>query len=284
MTRALALALSAAAVLAPRAAAAQVLQRFSLHLEGVASGVMSAPQKDRFTVGGGASLRVGVTLAGPLALHVAAGTLRWPAADPTGSTASTVLFGGGLRVAPTFGGLVTLLLEAEGGGSVNGGDRALLPWVGGGAGVLFRVAPVLDLGPVFRVGALLPREADAAGNGGTGAAVFWSAGLSIGLHAPPPEPVAPPAEEAPRAPAPRETPEVEAPTVSAPPAPGVPSAPAEPPVQPAQVPAPVEAAPAASPAPEATEEPSGRHRRHRRHRDREERGGERRHRRHHRRR
>lgn len=198
-----ALLLGAAAFGAPRAADAQVLQRFALRAEVGAGTMISDYQRntDPQQYGGNrlgfdsvavnATVRLAFTLYGPLAVQ--ASFANWFFPSSTQDTGRIMAFEGGLRFEPRIGSAGRLFVDANAGYALTGPlERAEL---NAGLGFEFDITRAFALGPVVRVGDVL--QADVTIPNGTTYpfdALYWAAGLSAALRVPEPRP------EPPRAP------------------------------------------------------------------------------------
>jgi outer membrane protein OmpA-like peptidoglycan-associated protein len=182
---------------APRAASAQVLQRFTLRGELGAGTMLTDHQRADlgYDLAVQGSVRPAFAVFDALAIQAVFADWYFPSDAGNGGA---LFFGGGLRVQPRLGSVGRIFLDADLGAGLTGSLTRL--GFDAGVGFEFALGSAIGLGPVVRYGQLLTSGQDVPNDPG-----FWSAGLSLSLHAP--------AEEAPVV-AP-----VEAPAPPAPPAP-----------------------------------------------------------------
>ncbi len=182
-----------AAMLVPGAAHAQFAERLYLHAEGGVGTFLGKPQSDTFGLGFNVAGRLGVRIVGPVGVHVFGGYWNWSASQSGGSSGTVTGFGGGLRIAPELSrSLGRIFLDLEAGDAITGAQSANRLMLSAGLGWAIPIGRVLDIGPVVRVGDVLPASNETADSpGGTGAAIFWTAGLLLGVHGPAEEEAAP---------------------------------------------------------------------------------------------
>ncbi|MDB4980920.1 MAG: outer membrane protein [Myxococcales bacterium] len=161
------------------------LARLSLGAESGAGAMLASYQRDqlheRFAVE--ASLRLGLTLTGPIAAQLVAHNWWFPA---SGGYGRATLFGAGVRVAPWLGARGRLWLDANGGLGLTGADARFA--FDAGVGFELAVARAIGIGPFVRYGQLVATSRDYPSD-----AKYATAGLSltVGFPAPPPPPPSP---------------------------------------------------------------------------------------------
>lgn len=260
-------------MIAPGVAHAQ--DQVYAQVEGGVSAILSAPQSDRYGVGGYGEARVGLRLLDVLGVHLAAGYWNWaPRTTPTDPNTPVATRNGTLAVysagargsLPLSRALGRVVLDLDLGIGVTGADASVRFGFGLGVGWLIPVHRLVALGPVLRYHQIV-------GSTGDNDARIFSGGIAVAFPgratepaAPAPEP--PPPAVAPPPPAPPvEPPAPPAPILDspAPPPPAPPSAPVEPEAAP-PAPTPPVAPPTTAATPPATEpeapDPARRHRRH----------------------
>lgn len=190
------------AVMTPREASAQVLQRFALRVEVGAGTFLSDYQRntDPQRYGGnykgynvaaiGVTARLAFTLYGPLALQASFMNGFFPSSTQD-RTGRVMAFEGGLRFEPRLGRVGRLFVDGNVGYALTG--PLARAEVNAGLGFEFDITPAVALGPVVRVADVIQPDATVA-NGTTYAydAVYWTAGLSLALRVPEPTPQPPP--------------------------------------------------------------------------------------------
>ncbi|MEZ4391479.1 MAG: thrombospondin type 3 repeat-containing protein [Polyangiales bacterium] len=173
--------LSGASLLAPTPARAQLTQRLAVHVEGGVSALLSSPESDAYGLGFGLGVRPSVRLVGPLWVHLTAAYARWAEGAQANGPAALWTVGAGLTVAPVVSpGAGRVLIQAEGGYGLTGANAEGRASFAGAVGWLFPLGrSVIELGPVFRFGAVLPD-----GAAGSSAALLGTGGVTVGLRAP----------------------------------------------------------------------------------------------------
>jgi outer membrane protein OmpA-like peptidoglycan-associated protein len=185
----------------PRPAGAQLAQRLSVEGELGAGSMLSSHQRSEldYKLGIQTSARVGVALVDALVLQGAVSHWGFPHSDGWGRA---TLLGGGLRFRPAMAPGKWFFVDGHAGLGLTGPyDRFVLDV---GTGVLWSVAPWLDLGPAIRYGQLTTKSTDFPAD-----ARFVTAGLLLALKPPAAPPAAPPpplpAPPPPPSPAPPDT-------------------------------------------------------------------------------
>jgi outer membrane protein OmpA-like peptidoglycan-associated protein len=177
-TLALAAAAATSAILAPRAANAQILERFALRGEFGVGTMISEYQRDTLheNVMIQGSGRLGFSIIDMLAVQ-ASFTSWYAPNDFGGGQQYSVL--GGLRFEPRIGRVGRLFVDAN----VGLGQTVRLSRLSFDIGLGFEFAATrwLALGPVVRYAHLFATEQDYPSDGN-----FWTGGLSVSLRVPPP--------------------------------------------------------------------------------------------------
>ncbi len=184
-------ALSVALLLAPVTARAQFAERLSFGLEGAAGTHLLDPQSSEYGFGFSGGARLGLRVAGPVAIQLFGAYWNWGSNDAQLPGGVLTAFGGGLRLAPWVGSAGRFVLDADVGFSISGADdaashtkRSTALLLGGGVGWLFPLASVFSLGPIVRVNYLTSLESESAGD--RDRALFWTFGVSFTFHGPRP--------------------------------------------------------------------------------------------------
>jgi outer membrane protein OmpA-like peptidoglycan-associated protein len=172
-------ALVIAALSGPRAARAQATERLAVHVEGGLAALLSSPYSDAHGLGFNVAARPAVRLVGPLWLHLTGAYARW--SEGANGPATLWTLGGGLTVAPVVSPRAgRLVVQAEAGYGLTGAAAEGRVVLGGGIGWMIPLGrSVIELGPVLRVGAVLPD-----GTPGASAALSGTANLTVGIRAP----------------------------------------------------------------------------------------------------
>lgn len=201
----------------PSTASAQdrVIDRFALRIEGAVGTMLSPFQRNDDgsaydgnakgfrTVAGQGSLRVAVTLLGPVAAQISLS--NWVFPSTTGAGTGWVFAPmGGLHIEPRVGASSRLFVDLDLGTAFTGRRRRLM--VDAGVGVEFDVSRAVSLGPVLRYGQVVQPEeySDGSPDPYPQDARMASLGLSIAFRVPraelrpvestqPPPPPPPPA-------------------------------------------------------------------------------------------
>ncbi len=172
-------ALVLAALARPLGARAQATERLALHVEGGLAALLSSPYSDAHGLGFSVAARPAVRLVGPLWLHLTGAYARW--SEGANGPATLWTLGGGLTVAPVVSPRAgRLFVQGEAGFGLTGAAAEGRVVLGGGIGWMIPLGrSVIELGPVLRVGAVLPD-----GTPGASAALSGTANLALGIRAP----------------------------------------------------------------------------------------------------
>ncbi len=142
-------ALALASLVATRDANAQVIDRFSLHVEGGAAFVLTGEQASRFGPGGDVIGRFAVRVVGPLHVQASLGNV-WLVANNNDGPGRMYSFEGGLRFAPlvSHGALGGPFVDVNAGLAVTGPLQRFT--LDAGIGWLFRPVSWFGIGPAVR--------------------------------------------------------------------------------------------------------------------------------------
>jgi outer membrane protein OmpA-like peptidoglycan-associated protein len=168
--------------LAPRARADG--SRLSVGGEAGAGTMLASYQRnqlrERFDLQG--SLRLGVSLAGPLVAQAVARSWWFPS---SAGYARATMIGAGLRLEPLVSSRTRLWVDANGGAGFTGDSTRFA--FDAGLGLELAATRSWGLGPFARYGQTISTASDFPSD-----AKYWSAGLAVTLRFPPPPPAPPP--------------------------------------------------------------------------------------------